>query len=103
MKPLLSEKNIAFVFGGIFVSAMIIMGIFFATPTQFQFFVFRIIFVLSAAGIGAVIPGLVNLKMEKWKIFILRVCGAVILFVLVYLLTAGMIERSMLILGRLTI
>jgi hypothetical protein len=51
-------------------------------PTPTQWFVFRLVLALAAAGIGAVIPGLIVVQVAK----LIRAGGAIALFVIVYYL-----------------
>jgi len=80
------ERIVACAFGFIFITAILIIALYFPEPTKFQFFVFRIIMALAASGIGAVIPGLINIQMEREKKFFLRAGGAIALFVIIYLI-----------------
>ena len=57
-----------------------ILALFFPRPTDFQYTVFRIILALSAAGVGAVIPGFIEAKIKT----ILQAGGAIAVFVVVY-------------------
>ena len=61
---------------------MLIVAIAIPQPTATQWFVFRVVLALAAAGIGAVIPGLIVVNVSKT----VRAGGAIALFVLVYTL-----------------
>lgn len=86
---------LAFLFGASLVVAL--LGIAFRTPnpTAFQFFVFRVVLALAAAGVAAIIPGLINVDLSgiigprpnnaNLSGFI-RAGGAIAVFVLIYLL-----------------
>jgi len=76
----LQEKTTAFMFGLAFVLASIILAIFFPSPTPYQYTVFRIVLALSAAGVAAIIPGFVQLRLRN----LLRAGGAIAVFVIVY-------------------
>jgi small GTP-binding protein len=80
------EKIVAFVFGISFVTVMLYIAIFFPNPTDFQIFIFRVVLALSASGIGAVIPGFINLEITKDKLMLVRAGGAIALFLLIYLI-----------------
>lgn len=81
------DKLLAFLFGVIFLLALLIIAILIESPSDSQQRIFRAILALAAGGIGAVIPGLLNIKMESGKHFSLRAAGALALFVIVYLLS----------------
>jgi len=74
------EKILAFTFGVVFVIALIVLSIYFPSPSSFQYVVFRIVLALSAAGIAAIIPGFVEIKMKR----IIQAGGAIAVFVIVY-------------------
>ena len=76
------QKVTAFGCGVVFVALMLIIAIAIPNPTTTQWFVFRVVLALAAAGIGAVIPGLIIVNVSK----VVRAGGAIALFVLVYLL-----------------
>ena len=76
------QKVTAFGCGMLFVALMLIIAIAIPNPTPTQWFVFRVVLSLAAAGIGAVIPGLIVVNVSK----VVRAGGAIALFVLVYLL-----------------
>lgn len=79
------EKIAAFVFGVIFVTALLSIAIVFPEPTPFQYQVFRIILALACAGVAAVIPGLLDLRTDSLMGLVIRAGGALAVFVLVYL------------------
>ena len=41
---------------------------------------------IAASGIGAIIPGMINIEMAREHNFVLRAGGAIALFVLIYLI-----------------
>lgn len=84
------DKLLAFLFGVIFLLALLIIAILIESPSDSQQRIFRAILALAAGGIGAVIPGLLNIKMESGKHFSLRAAGALALFVIVYLLSPAL-------------
>lgn len=77
------EKPAAFAFGVLFVSVMLIIALAVPEPKPFQEWLFRVILSLAAAGVGAVVPGLISVELKKPAI---RAAGAFALFVIVYLL-----------------
>ncbi|RZM81894.1 hypothetical protein [Leptolyngbya iicbica] len=78
----LLQLILAFLFGASLIVAL--LGIAFRTPnpTAFQFFVFRVVLALAAAGVAAIIPGLINVNISG----IVKAGGAIAVFVLIYLL-----------------
>jgi hypothetical protein len=75
---------IAFIFGVVFVVALLVLAIAFPTPTPFQYTVFRIVLALAAAGVAAMIPGFLNVELSPIKSMAIRAGGAVAVFVIVY-------------------
>lgn len=78
------EKKAALGFGIVFIVVMLILAIFIPQPTRTQFFVFRVVLALAAAGIAWFIPGFIDVRIKLPKIFV-RATGAIAVFVLVYL------------------
>jgi tetratricopeptide (TPR) repeat protein len=76
------EKLAAYFFGVVFVVVILTFAVFFAQPTEFQIFVFRIVLALAAAGIGAVIPGFISVNVGPY----VKAGGAIALFVIIYFL-----------------
>jgi hypothetical protein len=76
------QKLTAFGCGVVFVVVMLVIAIAIPNPTTAQWFVFRVVLALAAAGIGAVLPGLIVVNVSR----VVRAGGAIALFVLVYLL-----------------
>lgn len=56
------------------------MAVFLSNPTETQWFVFRVVLALAAAGVGAVLPGVINVPAGR----VIRAGGALALFVIVY-------------------
>lgn len=75
------QQMTAFGCGVLFVAVMLVIALAVPNPTPTQWFVFRVVLALAAAGIGAVIPGLIVVNVSN----IVRASGAIALFVLVYL------------------
>ena len=99
MQPLTLQIIIAFIFGVIFITAMLLLAIKFPHPTPFQYRVFRITLSLAAAGVAAMIPGFINLEINPNVGLLIRAGGAIAVFVLVYFynpaqLTADGLEKS---------
>ena len=75
------QKITAFAMGAAFLPILLFMALFVPNPTVWQLLVFRVILALAAGGIGALIPGFIEIKYRNW----LRAGGATALFVIVYL------------------
>jgi hypothetical protein len=71
---------LAFCFGVVFVTALLVLAILFPKPTVFQYTVFRIVLAIACAGVAAVIPGVLDLKIRS----AIRAGGALAVFVIVY-------------------
>lgn len=74
------EKIAVFTFGVVFISVLLALVLLFRDLTPEAYTVFRIVIALAAAGIGAVIPGILDVQMKG----LLRAGGAMALFVIVY-------------------
>ncbi|MBM6447521.1 hypothetical protein JQF37_28415 [Pseudomonas sp. MIL9] len=74
------DKLLAFIFGAIFLTAILVIALFVPSPSDFQYNVFRTILALAGAGIGAVIPGFMEVRFQKW----LRAGGALAVFAVLY-------------------
>ena len=74
------EVIAAFSFGVVFVITILTIAIFRPNPTPFEYTVFRIVIALAAAGVGAILPGFLDVTFRNW----LRAGGALALFVIVY-------------------
>jgi tetratricopeptide (TPR) repeat protein len=72
---------LVFVFGVVFVTALLILAVYIPSPTLSTFFIFRVVLSLAAAGVGAAIPGFLILNVGNR----IRAGGALALFVLVFL------------------
>jgi len=72
---------LAFSFGVVFVTVLLVLSVAIQNPTATTFFIFRTVLALAAAGVGAVIPGLLVVHVSK----LVRAGGALALFVLVFL------------------
>jgi hypothetical protein len=74
------EKIAAFAFGVVFIVVMIYIALYVPNPTPTQWFVFRVVLALAAAGVGALLPGLLRVEAPPY----VRAGGALALFVVVY-------------------
>jgi hypothetical protein len=79
------EKIAIFAFGVFFVLILVTIALFVKNPTQFQIFIFRVVLALAGAGIGALIPGFLNIETAVLRNTI-RAGGALAIFVIIYLL-----------------
>ena len=81
---ILAETNLplilAFFFGVVFVATLLAIAVIVRHPTPFLYTVSRIILALAAAGVAAVIPGLLNVTVST----ILTASGALGVFAIVY-------------------
>jgi hypothetical protein len=74
------EVAAAFTFGATFLAVILVVAFYKPNPTPFEYTVFRIIIAVAAAGVGAVLPGFLDVRFKTW----LRAGGASALFVIVY-------------------
>ena len=79
------EKNhirigVASIFGITFLCLIMLIAIFIPAPSEFQMYVFRIALALSAAGVAAMLPGILNVESKMVK-----ASGALGMFVLIFL------------------
>jgi hypothetical protein len=75
---------LAFVFGIVFLTALLALAVVIPNPTGPQFEMFRIIIALAAGGVAAVIPGMLNLRLGLGSQLALRAGGALAVFIIVY-------------------
>lgn len=69
-----------FVFGVVFLATMLVVAIRFPAPTEFQILVFRVVLAMSAAGVGAIVPGFITVNIPNY----IRAGGALALFIVVF-------------------
>jgi len=74
------EKIIATAMGVIFVCFELALAIWFPTPTQFQYSIFRIVLALASAGFVSMTPGFIEVAISSK----LRAGGALAVFVIVF-------------------
>ncbi|NQD94153.1 DUF4019 domain-containing protein, partial [Pseudomonas sp. CrR25] len=79
-----TEKIAVFVFGVVFLTVILTLVVVYPYPTLIQFFVFRLVLALSAAGIGALLPGFINIDLPLPLQGGLRAGGALALFASVW-------------------
>lgn len=85
-----SDKEIATGFGIAGVVMMLVIAIFFPHPAPFQYTVFRIVLALVGAGVGATIPGLLDVNVSG----VIRASGAIAVFVIVYFFSPAQLILS---------
>jgi len=71
------------VIGFILLLVIIILALFIPEPKPFQSLIFRGTFAIALAGIGAIIPGFLNVN-SRYKKFSLRAGGAIAIFIIVW-------------------
>ncbi len=74
------HQTLAFAFGATFVTAIFVVAFAMPNPSPFSYMVFRIILAIAAAGVTAVIPGLLHVKLGKAIVG----SGSLAVFVIVY-------------------
>jgi hypothetical protein len=84
----------AFIFGVVFVAALLAYAVFVPNPTIQQFEIVRIILALAAGGVAAMIPGFLNLQMAPSAHLTLRAGGALAVFAIVYFYSPAHWEPS---------
>ena len=94
MESLTSQIIIAFIFGVIFIIAMLALALKFPKPTSFQYSVFRTTFSLAAAGVAAMIPGFINLEVNPSLGLLIRAGGALAVFVIVFFFNPAQLKKD---------
>lgn len=75
---------LAFGFGLTFIITLLVLAVAFPASTPFQYFVFRVVLALAAAGAAGAIPGMTGPKLKPSTKFLLHVGSALAVFVIVY-------------------
>ena len=78
------EKRAVFVFGVVFLTAILVLVVAIPYPTPIQLFAFRLTLALSAAGVGALLPGFLNIEVPLPVRGMIRAGGALALFASVW-------------------
>lgn len=84
----------AFIFGVVFIAAMLLLALKFPKPTPFQYNIFRTVFALAAAGVAAMIPGFLNLELNSSVGLLIRAGGALAVFVIVFFFNPKQLKRD---------
>jgi hypothetical protein len=74
------DKILAFGFGFFFAIILLLIAKFDRDPTPLGILIYRVVLALVAAGIGAVIPGMIDVNVQP----VIRAGGAIALFVIVF-------------------
>lgn len=74
------DKLLAFSFGVFFALVLLLIALFDRKPSPIGMLIYRVLLALVAAGVGAVLPGMIDVNVNA----IIRAGGAIALFVLVY-------------------
>ena len=80
------EKITGFVFGVVFVSVLLALAVIFPEPTATQYATFKTILALSAAGLGGILGGFIQVNGAFQKLTV-RAGGALALFIVVFFFT----------------
>jgi hypothetical protein len=78
--PIGTDKVLVFLFGVVFILILLAVAVFDRQPSPIGILIYRVVLALAAAGIGAVIPGMIDVNVST----IIRAGGAIALFVIVY-------------------
>lgn len=79
-----TERYAVFLFGLVFLTAILVIVIWIPKPTLAQFFVFRLVLGLAAGGVGAFIPGFIHFHQVLPHKGAIRFGGALGLFAVVW-------------------
>ncbi|MFJ9990064.1 DUF4019 domain-containing protein [Pseudomonas putida] len=79
-----AEKKAVFIFGVVFLIAMLVLVVQIPYPSPTQWFAFRLTLALSAAGVGALLPGFLNIEAPLPLKGVIRAGGALALFAAVW-------------------
>lgn len=84
------EKQLAFMFGVVFIIALIVSVFLIPNPTPFQYIVLRIVLALAAAGVAGTFSGFLEITLPGW----LKAGGAAAVFVIVFFYNPASLEGS---------
>ncbi len=76
----------AAIFGVCFISILLGFTVIFPEPTASQYATYKTVLALSAAGVGAILPGLIRIELPLPTVAV-RASGAIALFVVVFFFT----------------
>lgn len=75
-----TQIAVAFGFGVVFITVMLVLSVAVPYPTDFQLLTFRVTLALAAGGVAAMIPGFMSVEISNY----IRAGGALAAFVVVY-------------------
>ncbi len=78
------EMGLAFVFGCVALAAVLWLAFRAETLSEQQFEILRIVLALAGGGVGAVIPGFLNVSVKASTKLALRAGGALAVFIVLY-------------------
>ncbi len=78
------ELGLAFAFGCVAIGIVLSLGLRAKTLSEQQFEILRIVLALAGGGVGAVIPGFLDVSMKAGAKLALRAGGALAVFVVLY-------------------
>lgn len=84
------DKYLGFIFAVVVIVVILITTVTTPNPTSYQYTVYRIVLSLAAGGIGAVLPGLMEVKFKGW----LRASGAAAFFAIVYFQSPALLQQN---------
>ncbi|MFL6448882.1 MAG: hypothetical protein ACJ746_14525 [Bryobacteraceae bacterium] len=76
----MTEKYLAYIFGTVFLAGLLALVTINPKLTPTQWFVYRIVLAIAAAGVAAVIPGFLTVRVPKY----IRAGGALAIFIIVF-------------------
>ncbi|MEW6640492.1 MAG: tetratricopeptide repeat protein [Pseudomonadota bacterium] len=89
-QSLTGQVLLAFIFGVVFLGVLLVIAYVTPTPTPFQEWIYRVVMALAAGGVGAVIPGFLDVKISNW----IRAGGALACFVIVFLVNPPLLATQ---------
>lgn len=84
------DKYLGYIFAVVAIVVILITTVTTPNPTSYQYTVYRIVLALAAGGIGAVLPGFLEVKFTGW----LRASGAAAFFVIVYFSSPALLQQN---------
>lgn len=84
------DKYLGYIFAVVAIVVILITTFTTPNPTSYQYTVYRIVLALAAGGIGAVLPGLLEVKFKGW----LRASGAAAFFAIVYFKSPALLQQN---------
>lgn len=81
---------LAYLFGAIFVVAILVLVVFIPNPTRVQYHFFTIVMALAAGGVATVMTGMIDVRASFGKKLAIGATGALAVFVIVYFFLPAM-------------